>query len=432
MIPNNVHLYTWVDVNEVLLLAQKQNDWPDPLVWARTYSDCLNVGIRPSTQQEVLSWLADKFTPSFSNGSSPHILLESVLGESRQLEILLEETEEVPLRIRSRPWLAKPPVLWPPHENDRQHPAPLPEELPPVVVFHSMSGDAERTLLSIAYSRALLSRQPAGKPVLLIDGDIEAPRLTWLLRPKFPNPSISLADFLALVHSSPDPMGTESIQLVAERAKEFFFDGVYVLPAFRFGSPLASFEIKPEHLIQGLKDPFLLTTMLARLGQLIDVQAVIVDLRSGLSEQSTWLLLDPRVYRVLVTSQSGPSIEGTRYLLQLLAKAAPAKHKHEPLPALIVTTSTKQAQEASRGAMIEKQLLEAAKPLLAQKQALTGVGSADATDLLIQTAEIDPQLATLPNSLREVTNLIEGSTLMAQMQPLVDWLPQPNERVEEL
>jgi hypothetical protein len=111
MIPNNTHLYTWVDVKEVLLLAQKQNDWPKPLVWARTYSDCLNVGIRPSTQQEVLSWLADKFTPSFSNGSSPHILLESVPGESRQLEILLEETEEVPLRIRSRPWLAKPPVL---------------------------------------------------------------------------------------------------------------------------------------------------------------------------------------------------------------------------------------------------------------------------------------------------------------------------------
>jgi MinD-like ATPase involved in chromosome partitioning or flagellar assembly len=280
----------------------------------------------------------------------------------------------------------------------------------------------------MAYSRALLSRQPAGKPVLLIDGDIEAPRLTWLLRPKFPNPSISLADFLALVHSSPDPMGTESIQLVAERAKEFFFDGVYVLPAFRFGSPLASFEIKPEHLIQGLKDPFLLTTMLARLGQLLDVQAVIVDLRSGLSELSTWLLLDPRVYRVLVTSQSGPAIEGTRYLLQLLAQAAPAKHKHEPLPALIVTTQT---QDEALQARLEQQLLEAAKPLLAQKHVLQHTGTASPTDLLIQTAEIDPQLATLPNSLRTVTKLIEESTLIAQMQPLVDWLPQPSEPVEE-
>lgn len=409
MIANNVHLYTWVDVKEVLLLAQKQNDWPEELVWARTYWDSLNVGIRPDTEQEVLSWLADKFTPRFSNGSSSYILLESPSGEPRRLEILLEETEEVPLHIRSKPRLTKPPVVWPPHEDDTQHPAPLAEELPPVVVFHSMSGGTERTLLSMGYARALRSR---GKPVLLIDGDLESPKLTWLLGPKSQNLTVSLADFLALVHSSPNPMGTESIQLVAERSKPFFFDGVYVLPAFRFDSPLASLEIKPPHLIQGLKDPFALTTMLAKLGQLLDVQAVIVDLRSGLSELSAWLLLDPRVYRVLVTSQSGPAIAGTCYLLRVLAEAAPAKHKHEPLPALIVTT---QSQDEALQAQVEKQLFDAFAPLLAQK-------GETATNCNMQTTFLDAQFTTLPSEWDEVVSLIEDSTLIEQIQPLVDWL----------
>jgi len=50
-------------------------------------------------------------------------------------------------------------------------------------------------------------------------------------------------------------------------------------------------------------------------------------------------------------------------------------------------------------------------------------GSAEPTDFLIQTLEVDAQLATLPNQWSEVTKLIEASTLIAQMQPLVDWLP---------
>jgi MinD-like ATPase involved in chromosome partitioning or flagellar assembly len=420
MIANHVHLYTWVDVEYLINNAQQQHDWPEELVWARTYWDGLALGIRPRTQQEIFSWLADKFAPHFSNAavgsaklSSSHILLESASGKSRQLEVFLEETDEIPRRSRYTPRLGRAPVLWPPHES-KGYPAPLPCDLPPVVAFHSMNRDVERTLLSITLAKAL--HQQTAKGVLLIDGDIEAPRLTLLWR--LMSQSISLADFLALVHSDPDESSTESIELVAERVKELFLDGLYLLPAFRLDKQFPPLDIKPWHFTQGAKDPFVLTTILARLGQLLDVQAVIVDLRSGLSELSAWLLLDPRVYRVLVTSQSGPAIEGTCYLLRLLAEAAPAKHKHEPLPALIVTTQT---QEEALQARLEKQLLEAAQPLLAKKH-LLGEGTDGPTDWHIQTAFLDAQFATLPNEWGEVTRLIEDSTLIEQMQPLVDWL----------
>ena len=429
MIANNVHLYTWVDIQDVISLAQQQHDWPESLVWARTYWDGLALGIRPGTQQEVLSWLADKFGSRFCGGQgpnkganiAPHILLESVSGKSRQLEVFLEETEETPRQSRYSPRLARPSVLWPPHET-RGYPAPLPENLPPVVAFHSFNGEGEQTLLSIALANALLVKRPTSR-VLLIDGDIEAPRLSWLLR--LTNATGSLADFFSLVHSDPDETGTESIQLVAERLKELLLDGVYVLPAFRLDKRFAPLDVKPWHFIQGVKDPFALTTMLARLGQSLDVQAVIVDLRSGLSELSAWLLLDPRVYRVLVTSLSGPAIEGTRYLLELLAEVAPVKHKHEPLPALMVTTKTTPAVETSSqdmhhaaGSRATNQSLEPLKSLLRKK--VDGP-----TDLLVQKVEFDSKFTTLPNEWSEVTNLISASNLIEQMQPLVDWLPHP-------
>jgi hypothetical protein len=59
MIPSDIRLYTWVDVEEVLLRQQKQDNWPKWLVWARTYWDGLTMGIRPGTQAEAKNWLSE-------------------------------------------------------------------------------------------------------------------------------------------------------------------------------------------------------------------------------------------------------------------------------------------------------------------------------------------------------------------------------------
>jgi MinD-like ATPase involved in chromosome partitioning or flagellar assembly len=415
MITKDVRLYTWVDVEEVLFLAQQQNDWPEELVWARTYWDCLLLGIRPSKHLEVLSWLADKFAPHFETTPEySHILLESLSEKPRDLGVILEETEESPLYPRPTPRLAKPSVLWPPHEAE--HPLPLPSDLPPVVAFHSFKGGVGRTLLAIALTQALLIKQPKSR-VLLVDGDLGAPGLTWLLHSRFSSETISFVDFLALVHSDPDPTASESIKLVASRVREIFLDGVYVLPAFRLDKQFTSLEVKPEHLIQRAEDPFILTTMLAKLGQLLDVQAVIVDLRAGFSELSTGLLLDPRVYRVLVTRLSGQSIKGTCSMLELLAKLAPAKHKNEPLPALIISQIPNQVQKRDIFMKpYEDQLFEAYKPFL------TGHENAP-SEFVYELTHFNSSLSIIPNDWDEVTTMIKKSHLTAQMREMANWLP---------
>jgi MinD-like ATPase involved in chromosome partitioning or flagellar assembly len=110
--------------------------------------------------------------------------------------------------------------------------------------------------------------------------------------------------------------------LVADRLQSALVDGIYFLPSFRSNRELNSLEIRPEHIIQGAENPFLITQILAELGKVLAVDAVLVDLRAGLSEVSAGILLDPRVYRVFVTTASGQSVAGTAQLLELLAAKA--------------------------------------------------------------------------------------------------------------
>ena len=126
-------------------------------------------------------------------------------------------------------------------------------------------------------------------------------------------------------------------QLVANRLRDALVNGIYIMPAFRNMDKFISLDIKPEHLVQGSKDKYILTRFLSRLGEELGVDFVIIDLRAGLSEISASLLLDPRVYRVLVTTLSAQSIKGTKLLLQLLARDAPSRRSDQPLPSVILS-----------------------------------------------------------------------------------------------
>jgi MinD-like ATPase involved in chromosome partitioning or flagellar assembly len=413
MIPPDIRLYTWVDVEEVLHRAQQEPDWPNWLVWARAYWDNLTLGIRPGKQNEAKIWLSQKFEPRFDIESAV-IFLESVQEKRRTLDVLFEETEEIPVQPRFLPSLARPSVLWPPYEYE--HPLPLSPDWPPVVAFHSFKGGVGRTLLALALAQALTEEYAKESRILLVDGDLEAPGLSWLLRSRLPSPPVSFADLMALVHGDPHPDAKESIELVASRIREVLLGGIYVLPAFRSAAQFDSLEIRPEHLIQGAKDPFILTTMLAQLGKSLEVQAVIIDLRAGLSELSTGLLLDPRVYRVLVTTLSDQSVEGTCQVLKLLGQVAPSKQEEESLPALIFSQVT---DEYSRGELLvpfEARLLEATRPFWEDE-------SEDELGSPRLISSFDRRLLVLPSRWEDVMTRLDQSGVIEQVKPLAAWLP---------
>lgn len=413
MIPSDIRLYTWVDVEEVLLRKQKQNEWPKWLVWARTYWDGLKMGIRPGTQAEAQNWLSEIYDPRFRNNSGSdsldsYIILESVADNQRILPILLEETEEAPPTPRLTPSLSRPGVLWHPSENI-EPPAIMPLDFPPVVAFHSFKGGVGRTTHAIALAKALTAKK---QKVLLVDGDVEAPGISWLFEGRLPNPPVSFADFLALVHGEPSPNAETAMELVSDRLQDALIDGIFILPSFRSNSGFTSLEIRPEHLIQGSENAFRLTDILASLGKSLGVDVVLVDLRAGLSELATGLILDPRVYRIFVTTLSGQSIAGTARVLELIGERSLSTREEDPLPALIFSQVPEDKKLTGLVTEPEQKLLEAARPFLGEDGDILRVVTPFADSLLV-----------LPPTWEEVMTKLERSGLVDAVIPLLDWLP---------
>lgn len=440
MIPTGIRLYTWVDVEEVLLQVQKDEAWPDWLVWAQAYWDGLTLGIHSEKSDMATEWLCDKFDPRFDKEELA-IKLESVdEGKIRKLNVLLEETIDEVTSHRFVPSFARPMVI---RSCIQERPESLGSDLPPVIAFHSFKGGVGRTLHALALALAIVKKggttsgyawgkqgrgdSPSsdGKSrVLIVDADLEAPGLSWLISKKLPRPPVSFVDFLALVHSDPDPSASESIDLVADRLKDAFVDGIYILPAFRSSSKFNSLEIRPEHLTQGPRDPFILTTMLSQLGKALNVNAVIVDLRAGISELSSGLILDPRVYRVIVTTLSGQSMEGTCQLLELLGELAPSKSDEDPIPALILSQIPKEYKKKDILSPYHERLLDASKDIrkIVEGDFLTEKQVGDESGSLLDNY-LDSNLRVLPNEWDEIVTQIQKSDLIEEMSGLIDWLP---------
>ncbi len=423
MIPPDIRLYTWVDVGDVLLRAQQKGEWGEEIVWARVYWDSLTIGVRPGTTDKAKSWLQDLFDPRF-DAKQAVLSLESLADNARQLQVIFEETSEETLPLRFTPTLTRPVTLLPPFTW--QHPTSFNQDYPPIVAFHSFKGGVGRTLHALALSQALTAGKRKGTRVLLIDADLDAPGLTWLLWSRLPNPSISFADFLALAHGEAGLETQSSIDLTVDRVRDIFLDGVYVLPAFRSMLQLRSLEVRPEHLTQGGRDPFVLTNLLANLGKALKVQAVIVDLRAGLSELSAGLLLDPRVYRVFVTTLSSQSIEGTIQLLTLLGELAPSKQPEEPVPAIILNQIPEEYFLGSLFTMsVEERLSETTSPFWedAAPNGETGEERGEPGPLIL-SSQFDPRFIVLPRNWEEVVARLGQSDLLKDISTLVSWLPE--------
>ncbi|NER38234.1 MAG: AAA family ATPase [Oscillatoria sp. SIO1A7] len=407
MIPSDIRLYSWADVEEVLQRIQKQGQWPRCLVAARGYWDQLDIEVLPEREAEAKEWLRSLFESHFridpqGQMTDSFIILESASGSDRLLPVFFQESNASAPLPRLKPSLSKPTVLWKPYPDDWVEPIePLPPDFPPVVALHSFKGGTGRTIHSLALAKAIAKKQ---QKVLLVDGDLESPGLSWL----FPleGQPISFADFIVLAHGDLSPVSENAIQLTSDRLANTAKDGIYLLPSFR--SPgFTSIQIRPEHLIMGSKNTFLLTYILASLGKALNVDAVVVDLRSGLSELATYLILDPRVHRFLVTTLSEQSILGTIRLLEILAERAPAQDSD---PRLVSILSQVSDADGDLVAEADRKLQEAARPFIVEDRFMRVV------------TPKDDRLQVLPASWNEVMTLIERSPLIDAIDPLVESL----------
>ena len=208
------------------------------------------------------------------------------------------------------------------------------------------------------------------------------------------------------------------IELVADRLQNSTIDGCFVLPSFRSIERFQSLEIRPEHLIQASTDPYVLTSIIAKLGYRLGVDYCLIDLRAGLSELADGIILDPRIHRIFVTTLSGQSVEGTVRVLDLIAKYAPSVRENDPSPLLATSQVMPTEMETLFAQQQLKRLDEAVSNCVKVKRE-------DDNSFVIPHMEssFDSALSVLPSDWDQLIDRIKKSEAFTDVKSVLDWLP---------
>ncbi len=213
----------------------------------------------------------------------------------------------------------------------------------PVIAFHSYKGGVGRTLSLLAFVKAwsALKDLKSTKKLLIVDADIEAPGITWLTSGE-EEPVFSFLDLLEITQKQEH--AEEVIDLIADKVSELTIKietersmvEHIVLPTYRYIEQLLDMYASPESLALSYNKKYILAEVLSKLGEKMNAELVLVDLRAGLSEFSAPLLFDPRVKKFLVTSTSYQSVKGTEILLHQLSKGLPL-NENSKIPEILLT-----------------------------------------------------------------------------------------------
>ncbi|MFM0319758.1 hypothetical protein PQR36_33115 [Paraburkholderia nemoris] len=382
-------LLTWFDVER--RIAQSTNglaSLPEPVVSVSVYSDSVEMTVTPGCDREkIIGLLRNWFTEAEFEDSGDQCRILLRIGAGSALSVHWSE--------EAGSW-AKPPELLPlwrrlvyMGESDVQA-FPAPPAFgpgPTMVAFHSFKGGVGRTTGLIAFVVAriaqLAQRQKLGR-VFIVDGDIEAPGVTyWLNRSQRGN--VSYVRLLEALHSPPSNVEDVLDYFAREIQKNAIdVDGsqVFVLPAFVDQTDLLNAKIAPEHLVRAPADAWALGNYLHELGARLGVDHVFVDLRAGLSELSSPVLFDPRFHRFIVTTVAEQSMRGAELLLQTLRQVWNALTSKDGArhPYLVVSMLT-DALKASTEYVNVRERLEKAYGPIAREQPEAG-DAAEADEVL--------------------------------------------------
>ena len=192
----------------------------------------------------------------------------------------------------------------------------------PVMAFHSYKGGVGRTLSLIALAKGIAELYGDKKKVLIIDSDLEAPGLTWMINGGQEHAAISYLDVLSLMHFH--DINTELAEKIAGLVRkssltistEKLETEHYFLPVYREKEQLLDIFSSPEKIIANQNNKYIISEFLSMIGAALEADIVLVDLRAGVTESSAPFLFDPRVQKYFVTSTSMQSIKGTQMLLE--------------------------------------------------------------------------------------------------------------------
>lgn len=330
-----VLLYTWKDVERKLLL--NKDKWEGIIVDFEVYINEIVIYIdKTKTQEDAAYRLADIMDGKYDN--KKYMIMLDLPDEYLNVIFEFEEMKE---KKRVTVPLFKN-VLY---QKSAYYSELIEQELPgvPVLAFHSYKGGVGRTLSLLAFVKAWSSLKDLNNPkkLLIIDADIEAPGITWLAAGQ-EEAEFSLLDLLEITQEK-DTID-EIVCLVYEKISELTIKVEtektvvehIVLPTYRYIEQLLDMYSSPESLAVSYNKKYILAEVLSKLGEKLNAEMVLVDLRAGLSEFSAPLLFDPRVKKYLVTSTSYQSVKGTEILLNQLSKGLPLNETSK-IPEILLT-----------------------------------------------------------------------------------------------
>ena len=122
-----------------------------------------------------------------------------------------------------------------------------------ILAFHSYKGGVGRTLSLISLLRECTARYPE-KKILVIDGDLEAPGLTWMLEERGQN-AVSYSDILSVMNFDEDTenivknlaaqIRTSVVSVETDKVK----GEQYFVPAYRDSRQIMNIFSDPERVL---------------------------------------------------------------------------------------------------------------------------------------------------------------------------------------
>lgn len=321
-----MRLFTWYDIE--VELRKNRNLWP--AWWNRVdvYRDEIVINVDPEKNNEAVNEevFHAVFGKLYTDGK---VMVEF---NQRSAEVIYEEGD-----VSDRAEPVKAPLFKDIYTKDEG--GVREKELPgsPVVVFHSYKGGVGRTLSLISMAREISEMYGEQKKVLIVDADLEAPGLTWMLEQEKNRGKISYFDVLELLHfNKADETFTQKVAALVEKniikiETEKLEVEHYFLPVYREKDQIMNIYSSPEKVISVQEDKYIITDFLSRLGAALGVDLVLVDLKAGVTEFSAPFLFDPLVHKYFISSTSMQSVKGTKLILEEIQRKVSDGHQNTRL-----------------------------------------------------------------------------------------------------
>jgi cellulose biosynthesis protein BcsQ len=360
------HLLTWLDVER--LLKQHTALWtrlPQCISGVDCFADGMEIRHAPESVHEVDEWLEKIFGRAY-------------LRDPRAIHLRIGRTP-YPIDLSEKQGADLPPVkhtypLWrdvtylPADSENGENPPVAAQVLhsrvsrtparfdggPELVSFHSFKGGVGRTTALMTYVAACLrDPSPDVRKILVIDGDLEAPGISFWLDDNN-RPTVSFVQFLEALHYPPAGVDA-SLDFFAEELRKTSLSlgglqrELFVLPAALDLVEIQDMPVSPEHLARNPDNPWQLSDHLHALGKRLGADAVFIDLRAGLSELASPILFDPRIDHFFVSTVALQSVSGMAEVLRRLYTSnhmLPEDWQQSARPTVILSLLTKELREA--------------------------------------------------------------------------------------